>query len=46
MGWIAGSKEHAVKQLLTGEALDAGFGRGEARRYIYHHGGKRTISSF
>jgi DHA1 family tetracycline resistance protein-like MFS transporter len=29
LGWVAGSKEHAVKQLLTGEAIDAGFGRGE-----------------
>ena len=29
MGWITGSKEHAVKQLLTGSAVDAGFGAPE-----------------
>eukprot|EP01048_Picozoa_sp_COSAG05_P016721 COSAG05_NODE_2191_length_3420_cov_2.271906_2_plen_82_part_00 len=26
LGWVTGSKEHAVKQLLTGAAVDAGFG--------------------
>lgn len=29
LGFVSGSKEHAVKQLLSGEAIDAGFGRGE-----------------
>ena len=27
LGWISGSKENAVKQLLTGCAVDAGFGQ-------------------